>query len=48
MTITRQQLMSYQEDGFLLIPGCFSQEEVGILKEELTAESMKGGDRVIF
>lgn len=35
MTLTRAQKKSYAEDGYLFLPGCFSQTEVEIIKQQL-------------
>jgi hypothetical protein len=35
MRITAEQLESYRDNGFLLLPECFSQAEAGVLKAEL-------------
>lgn len=35
LTLTQSQQRSYAEDGFLFLPGCFSQSEVDVLKRQL-------------
>jgi len=37
MLITEKQLRAYEDQGFLFLPECFSQTEVGIVKAELPA-----------
>jgi ectoine hydroxylase-related dioxygenase (phytanoyl-CoA dioxygenase family) len=37
MRLTKEQLASYEEQGFIFIPNCFSADEVRIMKNELPA-----------
>jgi ectoine hydroxylase len=37
MQITEEQLRTYRDKGFLLLPECFSQAEVDRVKAELPA-----------
>jgi Phytanoyl-CoA dioxygenase (PhyH) len=37
MLITEEQLRAYEDEGFLFLPECFSQTEVGVVKAELPA-----------
>src|SRR5947209_20616101 len=34
MPLTAQQLRQFAEEGYLFLPGCFSEEEVAILRDE--------------
>jgi L-proline 4-hydroxylase len=34
MPLTTQQLQQFAEEGYLFLPGCFSEEEVAILRDE--------------
>ena len=34
MELTAQQLRQFAEDGWLFLPGCFSEAEVAILRDE--------------
>src|SRR4029077_2568108 len=34
MPLTAQQLRQFAEEGYLFLPGCFSEEEVAFLREE--------------
>ena len=34
MLLTAQQLRQFAEEGYLYLPGCFSEEEVAILRDE--------------
>src|SRR5437870_13789709 len=34
MPLTSQQLRQFAEEGYLFLPGCFSEEEVAILRDE--------------
>ncbi|HYH18414.1 MAG TPA: phytanoyl-CoA dioxygenase family protein [Azospirillum sp.] len=34
MTLTDEQLRAFDEQGYLFLPGCFTAEEVGILRDE--------------
>ena len=34
MQLTRQQLRQFAEEGYLFLPGCFSEEEVAVLRDE--------------
>src|SRR6266566_9045498 len=43
MPLTAQQLRQFAEEGYLFLPGCFSEEEVAILREE--AERIYASDR---
>jgi len=37
MKLTQEQLQNYEESGYLLLPGCFSTDEVEVLRGELPA-----------
>src|SRR5512135_456465 len=37
MPLTSQQLRQFAEEGYLFLPGCFSEEEVAILRDEAEA-----------
>ncbi|MFP5272828.1 phytanoyl-CoA dioxygenase family protein [Coleofasciculus sp.] len=37
MKLTTEQLEQYEEQGFLLIPACFSQEEVAVVRDYIPA-----------
>ena len=43
MPLTAQQLRQFAEEGYLFLPGCFSEEEVAILRDE--AEQIYATDR---
>src|SRR5246127_5318323 len=43
MPLTSQQLRQFAEEGYLFLPGCFSEEEVAILRDE--AESIYATER---
>jgi len=43
MSLTAQQLQQFAEEGYLFLPGCFSEEEVAILRDE--AEQIYATDR---
>src|SRR5262252_7001896 len=43
MLLTAQQLRQFAEEGFLYLPGCFSEEEVAILRDE--AEQIYAANR---
>ena len=43
MELTAQQLRQFAEEGWLFLPGCFSEEEVAILRDE--AEQIYATDR---
>src|SRR3984885_14279805 len=43
MQLTSQQLRQFDEDGYLFLPGCFSEAEVAILRDE--AEAIYATDR---
>src|ERR1700689_4893359 len=43
MPLTAQQLRQFVDDGYLFLPGCFSEAEVAILRDE--AESIYATDR---
>jgi len=43
MRLTEEQLKSFDEDGYLFLPDCFTQEEVNLLLEE--AEAIYASDR---
>src|ERR1700759_3138798 len=43
MSLTAQQLRQFVDDGYLFLPGCFSEAEVAILRDE--AESIYATDR---
>jgi ectoine hydroxylase len=34
MALTAQQLRQFAEEGYLFLPGCFSEEEVAVLRDE--------------
>src|SRR5881275_698252 len=34
MPLTAQQLRQFAEEGYLFLPGCFSEEEVAVLRDE--------------
>ena len=34
MPLTAQQLQQFAEEGYLFLPGCFSEEEVAVLRDE--------------
>ena len=34
MRLTSQQVQQFAEEGYLFLPGCFSDEEVGPLRDE--------------
>ena len=37
MPLTPQQMQQFAEEGYLFLPGCFSEEEVAILRDEAEA-----------
>src|SRR6184192_992541 len=43
MPLTAQQLRQFAEEGYLFLPGCFSEEEVAILRDE--AEQIYAANR---
>ena len=43
MQLTAQQLEQFAEEGYLFLPGCFSEREVAILRDE--AERIYASDR---
>ncbi len=43
MRLTSQQVQQFAEEGYLFLPGCFSDEEVGPLRDE--AEQIYAADR---
>jgi len=43
MALTAQQLRQFAEEGYLFLPGCFSEEEVAVLRDE--AERIYAEDR---
>src|SRR6202048_3300635 len=43
MRLTAQQLQQFAEQGYLFLPGCFSEEEVAVLRDE--AEQIYATDR---
>jgi ectoine hydroxylase-related dioxygenase (phytanoyl-CoA dioxygenase family) len=47
MRLTTDQLTHYREEGFLLLPGCFSPAEVEVMKSQLPAVFGKEGPQRI-
>jgi ectoine hydroxylase len=43
MPLTAQQLAQFNEEGYLFLPDCFSEQEVAILRDE--AEAIYASDR---
>jgi L-proline 4-hydroxylase len=43
MPLTAEQLRQFVEEGYLFLPGCFSEDEVAILRDE--AEAIYATDR---
>src|SRR6201998_1879363 len=43
MPLTPQQMQQFAEEGYLFLPGCFSEQEVAILRDE--AEAIYASDR---
>ena len=43
MRLTKQQLKDFDEQGWIFLPGCFSEEEVAALRDE--AEAIYRTDR---
>ena len=43
MPLTAQQLQQFADEGYLFLPGCFSEEEVAVLRDE--AEQIYATDR---
>ena len=43
MQLTAQQLEQFAEEGYLFLPGCFSEREVAILRDE--ADRIYASDR---
>src|ERR671921_2642663 len=43
MKLTTQQLRQFAEEGYLFLPGCFSEAEVAVLRDE--AEQIYATDR---
>ena len=37
MTLTPEQLAQFKDEGYLFRPGCFSEDEVAILRDEAEA-----------
>ena len=48
MSLTIEQLATYQTEGWLLVPGCFSSEEVALLKSELASEFRIDSERRVL
>jgi ectoine hydroxylase len=48
MRLTDDQIRAYEEEGYLLLPACFSAEELGILKTQLAAEFANDSERRVL
>lgn len=48
MSLTREQLETFKTEGWLLLPGCFSPEEVALLKSELASEFRIDSERRVL
>jgi ectoine hydroxylase len=48
MLLSDDQVRAYEEDGFLLLPQCFSAQEVDVLREQLAAEFAIDSERRVL